>query len=157
MILGHARYKNLLDVGFHLAGSHTQHLGIGGHRAQVHQLQPLALNLLDHHAQNLLLGLIILWQKNQTSAILTFLGHRDTLQQNKLMGYLYHDTRTITGFVACLGATVFHVLKHLQCIVNQVMTFSAVDIYHHTHAASIMLVAALIESLLITFCHIILC
>ena len=76
------------------------------------------------------------------------------------MGYLYHDTRTITGLVACLGATVFHVLKHLQCIVNQIMTFSAVYVNHHTHAASIMLIVALVESFfglsLLSFCHIIL-
>ena len=112
----------------------------------MHQLQALALNLLDHHAQYLLLGLLVFGKENQTCTILTLFWHRNALQQNKLVGNLHHDTSTITSLVACLSATVFHVLKHLQCIVNQVMTLSAVDIYHHTHAASIMLIVRLIES-----------
>ena len=121
----------------------------------MHQLQALALNLLNHHAQYLLLRLFILWQEHQSSTILTFLRHWDTLQQNKLVGNLYHDTRTITGLVACLGTTMLHVLQHLQRVVNQLMTFTSVDIYHHTHATSIMLIAWLVESHVIQLssCH----
>ena len=77
--VGGGFHENLFDVWLHLAGSHTQHLGVGRHCAQMHQLQALALNLLDHHAQYLLLCLLVLRQKNQTCAVLTLFGHGDTL------------------------------------------------------------------------------
>ena len=122
----------------------------------MHQRQSLALNLLDHHAQNLLLRLLVFRQKDQSCTILALFRHRDSLKQNKLVGYLYHDTRTVTGLVACLGATVFHVLKHLQCIVNQFMTLATMNIHHHAHAAGIMFILTLVESFSFASFHIIL-
>ena len=127
----------------------------------MHQRQTLALNLLDHHTQNLLLRLCVLWQEYQTSAVLTLFRYWDTLQQNKLMWNLYHNTGTITSLIASLSSTMFHVFQHLQCIVHQIVTLSAVDVHYHSNAASIMLIVALIESFLVclsllSFCHIIL-
>ena len=76
------------------------------------------------------------------------------------MRNLYHDTGTVTGLVASLSSAMFHVFQHLQCIVYQIVTFSAVYVNHHTHAASIMLIVTLVESFfglsLLSFCHIIL-
>ena len=60
------------------------------------------------------------------------------------MRNLHHNTSAVARLVARLSAAVLHVLKHLQCIVNQIMTFSAVYVNHHTHAASIMLISLLI-------------
>ena len=76
---GSPLYKNLLDIRLHFASSRTKHFRISRHCSQMHQRQSLALNLLNHHAQYLLLGLLVLWQKNQTCAVLTLFGHGDTL------------------------------------------------------------------------------
>ena len=122
----------------------------------MHQLQILTLNLLDHHAQNLLTCLFLLGQEHQSRTILSFLGHGDALQQNKLMRNLHHDTCTVTCLVASLGASVLHILQHLQCIVHQLMAFSTVDVHHHTHATSVVFIVWLIQSLKFAFCHIIL-
>ena len=76
------------------------------------------------------------------------------------MRNLYHDTGSVASLVASLSSAMFHVFQHLQCIVYQIVTLSAVDVYYHSHAASIVLVVALIESLILslkfTFRHIIL-
>ena len=106
----------------------------------MHQGEALALYLLDHHTQYLLLCLLVLGQKHQSGAILTFLGHGDALQQYKLVGYLHHDAGTVAGLVAGLGAAMLHVLQHLECIVHQLMTLAAVDIHHHAHTTGIVLV-----------------
>ena len=108
----------------------------------MHQLQPLALDLLDHHTQNRLLCLLVLGQEHQSCTILSFLRHGDALQQNKLVGNLHHDTSTVARLVARLGTTMLHVLQHLQGVVHQLVTLAAVDVHHHTHATSIVLVLA---------------
>ena len=156
MLVSNACNENLLDVRLHLTGCCTQHLRVGRHSTQVHQLQSLALNLLYHHRQNILLRLLVFRQKYQTRTVLSFLRHRDALQQNKLVRNLNHDTGTVARLVARLSAAVFHVLQHLQCIVYQFVTLSAVDVHYHSHAASIMLVIALVESFSFHSFHIIL-
>ena len=74
------------------------------------------------------------------------------------MWNLHHDTSSVACLVTRLSTTVLHVLQYLECIVHQLMAFTAVDIYYHTHTTSIMLIAALVESLVVKFaiCHIIL-
>ena len=62
------------------------------------------------------------------------------------MRYLQHNTCTVTRFVACLGTSVFHVLQHVQRLIHQFVALAAVYIYHHAHAARIVLVLALVES-----------
>ena len=117
------------------------------------QLKPFTLHLLYHHAQYLLLRILVLRQEHQAGTILPLLRHRNTLQQYKLMRYLEHDTGSIT-VLTYLRTAVTHILKHLQRIVHQLVTLSAVDIHYHTHAASIVLVFTLIQpSLLFTLCH----
>ena len=125
----------------------------------MHQLQALALYLLYHHTQYLLLGLLVLRQEHQSRAILSLLRHGDALQQDKLVGYLQHDARTV-AVLSDFRPTVPHVLQHFQRIVYQFVALVAVYVHHHAHAAGIVLVSRLIESSLgclsFTFCHIIL-
>ena len=112
----------------------------------MHQLQPLALDLLDHHAQDRLLRLLFFWQEHQSRAVLSFFGNRDALQQNELVGNLHHDTCTVARLVSGLGTSVFHVLQHTQCLIHQFVTFAAVYVHHHAYAASVVLILWLIQS-----------
>ena len=67
------------------------------------------------------------------------------------MRNLYHDTGSVASLVARLSSAMFHVFQHLQCIVHQIVTLSAVDVYNHSHAASIVLIVALVESFHLLF------
>ena len=109
---GEASYEYLLDGRLRLSCSLAQHLGTGGHRAQMHQLQSLALYLFNHHRENLLLLTLVLGQKHQARAVLSLFRHGDALQQNELVGYLQHNARTVARLVARFGTSVFHVLQH---------------------------------------------
>ena len=53
---------------------------------------------------------------------------------------------------------MLHVLQYLQGVVHQLVALATVDVYHHTHTTSVVLVITLVESLapLLTSCHIIL-
>ena len=110
----------------------------------MHQLQTLALYLLDHHRQNLLLCRLVLGQEHHARAVLSFLGHGDALQQNELVGYLEHDARSVARLVARLGTAVLHVLQHLQGVVHQLVALAAVDVHHHAHTAGVVLILWLI-------------
>ena len=67
------------------------------------------------------------------------------------MRYLKHDTRAIAGTsIGTLRASVAHILKYLQCIVNQLVAFVTVDIYHHADSTRIVFVFGIIQSI----CHI---
>ena len=118
----------------------------------MHQLQSLALDLFDHHTQDLLLSLFVFREKNKSCTILSLFGHGNTLKKNKLMGNLYHDTSTVACLVSCLSATMLHVFQHFKGIVHQLMTLTTVDIYHHTHTTSIVLVVRLIKPVLCPQC-----
>ena len=118
----------------------------------MHQGQSLALNLLDHHTQDCLLCLLVFRQEHQSCTILSLLGHGNTLKQNKFMGNLYHDTGTVARLVSCLSATVLHVFQYFECIIHQLMAFTTVDIYHHTHTTCIMFVVRLVKSVLCPLC-----
>ena len=80
------------------------------------------------------------------------------------MGNLNHNTGTVASLVARLGATMFHVLKHLQRMIHQFMALTAVNVDYHTHTACIVLVGCLIETFVLllflylkfAICHIIL-
>ena len=133
-------HKQLLDGGFHPTGSLTQHLGAGRHRAQVHQLQALALYLFYHHRQDVLLLLLVFGQKHQSRAVLALLGNGNALQQNKLMGYLDHDARTVARLVSGLGTSVLHVLQHAQRLVHQFVALATMYVHHHAYAAGVVLI-----------------
>ena len=110
----------------------------------MHQLQSLALYLLDHHRENLLLLLLLLWQKNQPRAVLSLLWHWNTLQQNELVRNLQHDACTVACLVARLGPSVLHVLQYAQCLVHQFVALASVDVHHHAYAACVVLILWLI-------------
>ena len=150
-------YKYLLDVGLRTQCPFTQTVRIGGHGAQVHQLQPLALHLLYYDTENLLLFNTVLWQKYQSRTVFTLLRHWDTLQKDELVRYLNHYTCTVAVFTY-LGTTMAHVFEYTQCIVNQLVTLATVDVDNHSNTTGIVLILVLVKSLFLKFtlCHIIL-
>ena len=103
--------KQLLDVWLRTQSAFAKTFGVCRHLAQMHQLQPFALHLFDDNAQDLLLTFVVFRQKHQTCTILAFLGYRDTLKQNKLVGNLQHDARTVT-VLSYLSTTVAHILQY---------------------------------------------
>ena len=62
------------------------------------------------------------------------------------MRNLHHDARTITCLVACFGSSVLHVLQHLQCVVHQLMALATMNVDHHAHTTSVMLVGLAVQS-----------
>ena len=104
-------------------------IGIGRHRAQVHQLKSFPLDLLNHDTQYLSLRLLFLGQKHQPRSILSFFGHRNALKQNKLMRNLDHNAGSI-AVLSHFCPTMAHVLKHMQCIVHQFMTLASMDVIY---------------------------
>ena len=62
------------------------------------------------------------------------------------MRNLKHDTGSVAVF-AYLRTTVAHVLQHAERIVNQLMTFVAVNIHNHTHATGVMFIHGLVQTL----------
>ena len=114
----------------------------------MHQLKSLALYLLNHDGEYLLLASLVLGQENQTRAILPLLGNRNALKKDKLVGNLKKNACAIAGLaVSTLGATMSQVLQNFQCVVNQLMTLTSVDIHHHTHAARVVLVGTVVQSI----------
>ena len=146
-VVGDARYEHLPYGRLGLQGGLAKALGACGHCAQVHQREPLALNLLDHPRQYGCLSLPVLGQEHQPRAILALLGHGYALQQYELVGYLQHNASPVASLVVCaLGTAVAHVLEHLQGVVNKLMAFVAVYVNHHPHAACVVLVGCIIQS-----------
>ena len=111
-LLGLLGHEYLLNSRLHSSGCLTQHFGAGRYSAHMHQLQTLALYFFNHHTENFPLFLFIFRQEHQSRAVLSLLGHRNSLQQNELMRYLQHNTSTITRFISCLGTSVLHVFQH---------------------------------------------
>ena len=141
LIIGNARDEHLFDGRFVAQCSLTQTVRVGRHIAQVHQLQSLALNFLDHDRENILLFLLVLRQEDETRSVFSLLRHRDTLKKNKLMWNLEHDTGTVARLViSTLCTTMAHVLEYLQGVIDQLMTLVTVDIHHHTYATRIVLI-----------------
>ncbi len=134
----------MLDGRLHPPCRLAEYLRTGGHCAQVHQLQALALYLLNHHRENLLLRRLVLGQEHESRAVLSLLWHGDALQQDELMRYLEQDTRAVARLVARLGTTVLHVLQHLQRLVHQFVALAAVDVHHHAYATGVVLILWLI-------------
>lgn len=74
LIIGNARDEHLFDGRFVAQCSLTQTVRVGRHIAQVHQLQSLALNFLDHDRENILLFLLVLRQEDETRSYFSFSG-----------------------------------------------------------------------------------
>ena len=75
----------------------------------MHQRESLTLYLLDHHAQYLLLDLLLFWKEHEARSVLSFLRHGDALQQDKLVGNLQHNSRTVASLVSGLSTAMLHV------------------------------------------------
>ena len=152
----HWRYKYLAYVGHHFACCHTRYIFVDGHVSQMHQFQTITFDLLNHDVQNLVLQLLFSRKKHQASSVTPLFGHRNALQENKLVRNLHHNASTVTWnkkHPQYFSADPLHVLQHAQGIIHQLMTFASMYVYHHTHAARIVLVGWGIQSL---FCvHII--
>ena len=141
LIIGNTRDEHLFDGRFVAQCSLTQTVWVGRHIAEMHQLQSLALNFLNHDREDILLFLLVLRQEDETRSVFSLLRHRDTLKKNKLMWNLEHDTGTITRLViGTLSTTMAHVFEYLQGVIDQLMTLVTVDIHHHTYATRIVLI-----------------
>ena len=107
----------------------------------MHEREALTLYFFYHNRENLLLLGLILGQEDESCAVFSFFGHRYTLQENELMRYLQQNAGSVSCLiVGALSSAVAHVLKYFQCIVNQLVAFVAVNVHHHSDAASIMFV-----------------
>lgn len=92
-----------------------------------------------------LLYVLIFREKHKAGTVAALFGHCDSLQQNKLVRYLYHYAGSVAGLgVGAFGTSVDHVLKHLQSFFNKLMRFYALDIDEQSYAAGVVLVAAVI-------------
>ena len=152
IFIAHAGDEELLYVGLHLACAHARHIVGGGHCAQVHQCEPFALHFFDDDGEYLALACGIFRQKHYAGAVFAFLGHRNALQENKLVRNLQQDAGSVAGLVAGLCSAVLHVLEHSQRIVDQSMALVAIDVYHHAHATCVVLVTFIIQSFYLFHC-----
>ena len=116
----------------------------------MHQLHAFALDFFNHDRQDFLLLLFFFGQKHQAGAVKSFFGDGNALQQDEFMGYLQHDASAVASLVACLGTPVLHVFQHAQGLIHQFVTFAAVYVHHHAHAAGVMLHICSVESFV---CH----
>ena len=61
---------------------------------------------------------------------------------------LQHDAGTVSCFtIGSLCTSVAHVLQHFERVIYQFVAFVSVDVDHHAHAASVVLILGIIESL----------
>ena len=114
----------------------------------MHELQALALDLFDHDGKNGLLAFLVLRQEDQSCTVLALLRNWNTLKQYKLVGNLQQNTCTVAGLsVSALSATMAQVFEHFQGVVDELVRLAAVDIHHHTYAARIVLIGAVVQSI----------
>lgn len=84
-------------------------------------------------------------QEHETRSVSPLFRHRNTLQKNKFMRNLYHYASTVTGFrVGTLGATVYHVLQHLEALLHKAMTFYTSHIHEQANSTGIVLISRII-------------
>ena len=136
-----SRNKHLFDSRFGGQSFLSQNLRTGGHGPDVHQRKSFPLHLFYQHTEYAPLFGLVLGQENQAGAITPLFRHGNTLQQNKFVGYLQHDTCTVARFVvSSFCSTVLHVFQHLQRGINQFVAFITMNIDNHAHTASIVLI-----------------
>ena len=141
LVVSNTGDENLLDGRFIAQSSFTETLRVGRNIAEVHQLQSLALDLLNHDREDFLLFLLVFWQEDKTRTIFTFFWYWATLKKNKLMWNLEHDTSAITRLVVgSLSTTVAHIFENFQGVIDQLMALVSVDVNHHTYATRIVLI-----------------
>ena len=91
--------------------------------------------------------------EHQTGSVTPFFGHGYALKQDEFVRHLHHDA----GAVACLGigtlgASVNHMLQHLETLFHQPVAFNPFDIDQKPHAARIVFEAGVIQSSRINGC-----
>lgn len=148
LVVGDPGDEHLLYGRLRFSGGLAEAVGIGGDGAQVHQLQALALDLLNHDGQDLLLAFLVFWQEDEASAVFSLLRYRYALKKDKLMGNLQQYAGTVAGLaVSALGSTMTQVLKNLQGVVYKLVALSAMDVNYHSYATSVMLVGTVVQSI----------
>ena len=148
LVVGDTGDEHLLDGRLRFSGGLAEAVGISGDGAQVHQLQALALNLLNHDGQDLLLAFLVFWQEDEASAVFSLFRYRYALEKDKLMGDLQQYAGTVAGLaVSALGSTMPQVLKNLQSVVYKLVALSAMDVNYHSYATSVMLVGTVVQSI----------
>ena len=108
--------EDLYDVGFGIAGHAAELVGVDGYIARGQERQSHGYCLTFDEVENHLAGFFVPFrQENQAGAISAFLRHGDTLEQDELVGNLYHDAGTVAGLgVGAFGTAVHHVFEHLE-------------------------------------------
>ncbi len=141
LVVGNTGDEHLFDGRLIRQGCLTETIRVGRHVAEVHQLESLTFDFLDHDGEDVLLFLLVLRQEDEARTIFSLFWHWDTLKKNKLMWNLEHDTCAVTRLVVgSLSTTMAHVLKNLQGVIDQLMTLVTVDVNHHTYATRIVLI-----------------
>ena len=147
ILIGDAGDKHLLDVWLTFKCHLTQACWICRHITKLHQSQTLRLNNINHYLKDLVLLCLVFWQEDKSCTILTLFWNWDTLQQNKLVWYLYHNAGTITTLSVCtFSTTMHHVLQDFKSGIHKFMTLVAMYVYHHTDTTSIMLIRWSVKS-----------
>ena len=141
------REKHLADSRFRGARLYAEHVGMHRHFAHMHQCQAFPLCFFGEDFKEIRLAQFVFGQKYKAGAIPTFFGHGNTLEEDKLVRYLNHDACAVACLVVCaLCASVLHILEDTQGVVYQFVRLAAVNVYHHAHAASIVLVGGVVKS-----------
>ena len=141
------REKHLADGRFRGARLYAEHVGMHRHLAHMHQCQAFPLCFFGEDFKEIRLAQFVFGQKYKAGAIPTFFGHGNTLEEDKLVRYLNHDACAVACLVVCtLCASMLHVFEDTQGVVYQFVRLAAVNVYHHAHAASIVLVGGVVKS-----------
>ena len=159
-IVARASDKHLTDGRLSSKSRLAEAAAVDRNLPHVHQPQPLALHLVNHHGEYALLKRLVLGHEHQARAILALLGNGYALKQDELVGNLNHYSGTV-AVLSHLGSAVAHILENPQRVVYQLVRLATMNIDYHAHSTGIVLVFGTIEPLLaavryVTFCHIIL-
>ncbi len=140
--------EHLLDVGLGSACILSENVGIDGHTAYVHELQPFAFHLFEHDAKDVLLGLFVFGEEYESCTVTSFLGYGYALKKNEFVWDLQHDARAVACFVVgAFCSAVLHVFKNLECGIHEFVVLCSVNVDNHTHAACVVLVVRIVKSL----------
>ena len=143
-ILG-SGHKNLDRVGFGSPGRLSQNLRVHRHLADMGKFQPGFLGLLADDGQISLPFHLVLRQEHQTGAIFQALRYRNTLQEDKFVGYLQQNTCAVAGLVVgSFRTAVLHIFQHGQGVVDQLVTLVALQADQHSDTAGIVLISGVV-------------
>ena len=140
-----ACHEELLDVGLRPQSILAENVAVYRHLSQVHKRKPFLLYLLNHNAEDGRLLRFVFREKDKSGTVFALFRHGNALQQDKLVRYLKHDTRTVARLVVrALGTAMAHVLEHFQSRLDDVVRLPAVDVHQHSDPAGIMFVRRIV-------------